>query len=109
MRDEAHAEPAGGGDLALGLGPGGDPEGGAPAPPREIRQGLEGAAAPPSWLTRARNVRGPTFSERIRRSQSRRCVVGADARSSLLPDPALAPGEEPPDVLPVLAPEQERR
>ena len=38
-----------------------------PAAPRERR------AAPPKRLTRARNVRGPMFSERISRSQSSRC------------------------------------
>ena len=49
--------------------------GGMSRPPRRARAGRASSAAraPPKRLIRLRKARGPTFSERIRRSQSRRC------------------------------------
>jgi hypothetical protein len=45
------------------------------APPRRARSGsaFSAARAPPQLVMSARNVRGPTFSDRVSRSQSKRC------------------------------------
>src|SRR5215217_9020819 len=77
-------------------------------PPRRARSGRASSAAPapPYWLIRARKVRGPTFSERMRRSQSRRCSSVRIMGLSLLPDLALGAGKEAADVLAVLPPQQ---
>ena len=73
------------------------------APPRRARSGSASSAAraPPQSLISARKVRGPTFSERISRSQSNRCsserrgVGGLLAMAQPLPDLRFRSREEP--------------
>ena len=113
-RDEAHAELARERQLLLDLLERGDPDRRAAPPPR----GRAPAAprAPParrrSLLMSARKVRGPTFSERISRSQSKRWSSesrgGGRARHRHQARPIFdsVPLEEAADVGAVLEPDE---
>ena len=74
-RHEADAELARGHEFFLDLLDGSNADLGRFAPPRRARSGsaFSAARAPPKLVTRARNVRGPTFSDRTSLSQSKRC------------------------------------
>ena len=73
-RDEAHAEPERERELPLDLLGRRQPRTGRGAPPRRASSGSASSAAraPPYLSISARKVRGPTFSDRTRRSQSNR-------------------------------------
>ena len=62
----------------------------APRPALRASSGNASSAAraPPAWLTSARNVRGPTFSQRISRSQSKRCASLSRKSLALLTGPS---------------------
>src|SRR4051812_44086463 len=71
------------------------------APPRFARVGSASRAARtlPKWLNRERNVRGPTFSERISRNQSiRSSSVSSGTSRGLLVDLAFGAVREARDV-----------
>src|SRR3954470_16065857 len=79
---------------------------------RPLRRAKSGSAsraapAPPNWFTRARKVRGPIRSLRMRRSQSSLLSSLSRKALPLLPDPALGAGHEAGDVGPVLEPQDD--
>src|SRR6185312_14700059 len=87
------------------------------APPRRARAGsaFSAARAPPKLVTRARKVRGPTFSDRTSRSQSKRCW-SVRRNSGLIAIPSgfppnfrLGAVEKAGDVRAVLEPDQRRQ
>ena len=111
-RDEAHPEFSGGDQLFFDLFDRSDADRALRAP-RRASSGSAFSAAPtlPQLVTSARKVRGPTFSERTSRIQSKRCwsvrrSSGLFATLCLLPDFRLGAIEKADDVGAVLEPDQ---